>query len=42
VPRAYKGMEGRKIKVMTKQENLVQNKIQDFKNTISFKIKIPL
>jgi hypothetical protein len=36
--RVYEGMEGEKNKnkVMTKKENLIQNKMQDFKNTFLF------
>jgi hypothetical protein len=30
--RAYEDMEGRQIKIMTKWENVIQNKIQDFKH----------
>jgi hypothetical protein len=33
---AYEGMEVRKIKKQEKQENVIQNKIQDFKTTIFF------
>jgi hypothetical protein len=33
-PRTYEGMEGRKINIkMKKWENIIQNKIQDFKHT---------
>jgi hypothetical protein len=41
ISRAYEGMEGRKIS-MKKQENLIQNRIQDFKNqnsTLSLRMK---
>jgi hypothetical protein len=46
VPRAYyilRPMNGKhKHKGMNKQENLIQNIIQDFKNTSFSKTKIPL
>jgi hypothetical protein len=33
--RAYEGMEGRKIETRNdKYENVIKNKIQDFKNTV--------
>jgi hypothetical protein len=38
VPRAYEGMEGRKIKIK-KWENVIHNKIQDFRNIYFSKIQ---
>jgi hypothetical protein len=41
--RAYEGMEGRKTKTnKLKIENVIQNKIQDFKSAFFSRKKIPL
>jgi hypothetical protein len=42
VPRAYEGIEGRKNKDMTKQENLIQIKYNTSKIHFFSKTKMPL